>query len=181
MIKHILLFTVITFSFLTAQDGNYNYYNFNQSIGIQFDVGYNNFNTTEAEKYFEQSVSSIQERNISIEAQTLYPSNILWGGGVYYYPVPSLSLLLAGEFTKTKAYSLYGDYAGTIDLKSEINFFSIYFGVQKHFRDITSFEPFVGINVGTVRGEFNYEHNITYNDYPEQSRSDDVTYSNFGS
>lgn len=178
---HILLSLYLFIpSLILAQEENYNYYNFNQSVGIQFNIGFNTFNSTNAEKYFEKSLIPLQERNVLVEAQTLYPSNILLGGGVYYFPTRSLSLSLVAEFTNTKAYSLYGDYAGTIDIKSTISFISICFGLQKHFIDIFIIQPYVGIDAGIVRGEYNYESKILFNDFPEYSHSDELIYSNIG-
>lgn len=174
-------FLLITLSsFILAQEGSYNYQNFNQSVGIQFDIGLNSFNSKKSEEYFEKSLEFYKENNVPLEAQTLYPSNILLGGGVYYFPIRSLSLSLSAEFTKTKAYSLYGDPFGTIDITSEINFFSVYAGLQKHFPDLFIFQPYLGIDAGVVRGEYNYQSKIFFNDFSEYSRSSEVDFSGFG-
>jgi hypothetical protein len=177
--KSLLAFLFIT-NLLVAQDEKSTSDNFNQSLGIQFNVGFNSFNLSSAEEYFEKTLLYFQELNVPVEAQTLYPANFLLGGGVYYFPSRSFSLSLVAEFTKTKAYSLYGDYAGTIDINSDISFFSISFGGQKHFIDVFIFQPYLGVDLSAVIGEYNYVSKIVYYELPDYSHNNEVSYSNFG-
>lgn len=147
---------------------------------VKFDFGITFMHTSEADNQFGELVKYYQDRGIPMEVQTLYPFNSLIGGGFSYYLNRSLSLSLSAEYSKTKAFSLYSDFAGNIDLKSEISFISGSIGLQNDFKNIFILEPFLGLNIGIVDANFKESINILFYEIPEGSDNYEWSFSGVG-
>lgn len=167
--KKIILFSisVLLNVFTLAQKADYS--NYNQSTGIRVFAGYNSFDLSEAKKNFRNEIKSFNSLNINVKEQTLYPANSLLGFGIYYFPAKEIELNLNTEFTSTKAISLYGDQFGEIDIKSEIELFSVELGMKKYFMDVNPVQPYIALCFGLVNGKYKitestkFFQNLKYN------------------
>jgi hypothetical protein len=181
MVKAIkILFLVCLLYSVSPSQQDVNYSNYNQSIGLQFIIGYNSFDMSAASNYFSEILEQYRTYNINVEEQVLYPANTLWGFGIYYFPMRELEINLNSEFTGTEAASLYGDQFGEIDITSQIDFFSVDAGLRKYFMSVDIIQPFLGINAGIVRAEYSLQEKIIFYDLPDMNRQGSYNYSKYG-
>jgi hypothetical protein len=140
------------------------YNNFTHYYGIQINTGITFFNLQPLKNSFSRSVEAFsREYNIPLEVQTLYPSNIIWSGYLFWYFSQNTSLIIGPEYTSTGAYSMYEDYAGTLDIKSGIKMYYLYLGFRVHIVELPIVQPFMGVNVGIAKTDIEMETNLNIN------------------
>ncbi|MDP3147510.1 MAG: hypothetical protein Q8N83_00135 [Ignavibacteria bacterium] len=155
----ILFFFINSFGVIFPQA---NYTNFDHFFGIQLNTGLTFFNLNPLKNDFKSSVEMVSRNyNLPLQIQHLYPTNISWSGNVFWYFSPEFCLVLGPEYTSTRAFSMYEDYAGTFDLKSEIHQYYLSIGVRKHFNDVKIVQPLIGVNFGLV--QFNFMNTMDLN------------------
>ena len=157
-----------------------NYSNFDHYFGVQINAGYTFYDLSPLKNNFNADVISIKQNyDVPLEVQRLYPNNISWSGYVFWYFSPGLSLVIGPEFTSTKAFSRYKDYAGTLDLKSE--FREIYLGanIRKNFYKVKYLQPFIGGGLTLTHVSYKYNIDLTVNS-EHVPNNNIVDYSDFG-
>jgi hypothetical protein len=141
-----------------------NYSEFNHFMGVQINTGITFFDLAPLKDNFNSYVNVIKgEYNIPLEVQRLYPANISWSFYLFWYFSPNASLIIGPEYTSTRAFSRYQDYAGTLDIKSEIKEIYLSFGIRVHFPDVKIVQPFVGVNAGFADVRYNDEIDLNIN------------------
>ena len=175
-----LLFVFTACFYSQAQNQAIDYSNYEQSTGIRVFAGYNSFELSEAKDFFRNEIESYNKFNINVKEQTIYPANSLLGFGLYFFPLRELELYLNAEFTNTKAISLYGDQFGEIDIKSEIELFTVEIGIKKYFMEISLIQPFVGLNVGIVNGKYKLNESTSFFQVSEFNREGTMDFTKLG-
>ena len=125
-----LVILLLSFNFTYSQP---DYSNFNHFFGVQINTGITFFSLDPLKEGFTNYVNRLsQYYSIPLEIQHLYPTNISWSAYFFWYFSPWVSMVLGPEYTGTRAYSLYEDFAGTLDLKSEVEgqFSNLYFQLK---------------------------------------------------
>jgi len=171
-VNNILLIFTLTNQFYPQA----NYSNFNKYYGVQINTGITFFDLQPLKDGFTRTVKSIsQEYNIPLVVQTLYPSNISWSGYLFWYISQSTSIIIGPEYTSTRAYSMYEDYAGTLDIKSEIKMYYLYLGFRVHIVESPIIQPLMGVNVGFTKTDFEIDTNLDINNgqIVDNDRSED--------
>jgi len=95
-------------------------------IYFQVNTGVNSFELHELKNTYLQIVNTYINNGINISNSILFPPNLFWGAD-FIYPVNKYFSLGGGfKYSKTRASSLYGDYSGTLDITSTVDFLSWY-------------------------------------------------------
>lgn len=175
--KHLILFIIL----LTAVSVSFpqaDYSNFNRYFGIQLNTGYTFFELNPLKDNFKANVDYlIKNYDIPLRIQRLYPNNLSWSGYLFWYFSPSTSLIIGPEFTSTKAFSRYQDYAGTLDLKSEFRQIYLSVDVRRHIHNVKYLQPFIGI--GFALTGFYYDYNAELNINKDYVPANNLNYSSF--
>jgi hypothetical protein len=161
------------------------YSKFNHYFGIQINAGYTFYDLSPLKDNFKAGVNSIaQSYDIPLEVQRLYPNNISWSGYLFWYFSPGLSLVFGPEFTSTKAFSRYKDYAGTLDLTSSFNQIYLSADIRKNFNNVRYLQPFIGAGLALTHVSYNYDAELTFNNeyamYNNPYNSSNSDYSDVG-
>lgn len=153
------LFVVIIISFHTLAQADYN--SFINYYGVQINTGITFFDLQPLKDDFRYTVENFNRQyNISLPIQKSYPANISWGANVFWYINQRASIVIGTEYTSTRAFSLYEDYAGTLDLKSEIKMYYLYVGFRFHIIEAPIVQPFMGINVGLAKTDIEMDADL---------------------
>lgn len=140
------------------------YNNFKHYYGIQINTGVTFFDLQPLKDGFNSSVDALRNNfNIPMDPQHLYPPNISWSGYLFWYISPRVSVVIGPEYTSTRAYLLYEDYAGTFDVKSEIKLYYLSLGYRVHFFEVPIVQPFMGMNASLARTDFELETKLNIN------------------
>jgi hypothetical protein len=59
---------------------------------------------------------------------------------------------------------MYEDYAGTLDIKSEIKMYYLYLGFRVHLVESPIIQPFFGVNLGLAKTEINTDVELKSNE-----------------
>ena len=163
--KKLFLISLILIS-ISVVNAQPDYNNFNRYFGIQVNTGITFFDLNNLKNGFSSALIQIRNQYyIPLEAQHLYPANICWSAYFFYYITPSTSLILGPEYTSTKAVSGYEDYAGTLDLKSELEEIYLSLGLKEHFNSVKFVQPLLGIKFGLTHFKYSEETSLNINDY----------------
>jgi hypothetical protein len=145
-----ILLAFIVCSIQSFSQADYN--NFSKYYGVQINTGITFFDLQPLKDDFRYSVENFNRNyNLPLQIQKSYPANISWGANVFWYINQRASIVIGTEYTSTRAFSLYEDYAGTLDLKSEIKMYYLYAGFRFHIIEAPIVQPFMGINVGLAK------------------------------
>lgn len=137
------------------------YSNFKKYYGAQINTGIILFDLQPLKDDFRYTVENFRRQyNIPLPIQKSYPSNISWGANVFWYFNQQSSLVIGAEYNSTRAFSMYEDYSGTFDLKSEIKMYYLYLGFRFHIIEVPVVQPFMGVNVGLTKTKINIEADL---------------------
>jgi len=178
----ILLLIIISFILSSHSNAQSNYNNFNHYYGVQVNTGVTFFDLEPLKDEFNASVDMIRNTyNIPMEVQDLYPPNISWSAYLFWYISPRSSIVIGPEYTSTRAYLMYQDYAGTFDVKSEIKLYYLSIGYRVHFFEVPIIQPFMGLNAGVAQTDFEMDSELNINNgqilETDHSEVTDVGYS----
>jgi hypothetical protein len=155
----ITLIVIIIISSQAFSQANYN--NFTKYYGAQINTGITFFDLQPLKDDFRYSVENFRRQyNIPLPIQKSYPANIFWGANVFWYFNQQSSLVIGAEYNSTRAFSMYEDYSGTFDLKSEIKMYYLYLGFRFHIIEVPVVQPFMGVNVGLIKTDINMESDL---------------------
>ena len=161
-----ILITLIVFIIISSQSfSQADYNNFTKYYGAQINTGITFFDLQPLKDDFRYSVENFRRQyNIPLPIQKSYPANISWGANVFWYFNQRSSIVIGGEYNSTRAFSMYEDYSGTLDLKSEFKMYYLYFGFRFHIVEAPIVQPFMGVNVGLTKTKINMEADLNIDD-----------------
>lgn len=116
--------------------------------GIEIETGINYMKLGELSDIFKRLVDYYKANDLPMEVQKLYPENGLAGASLYINFSKNDQLKLNYYYSSTKAYSLYGDYSGTLDLTSTVKMQNISLGYVRVFSPDNLFTFFGELNTG---------------------------------
>ncbi len=168
-----LIFIVVSIQSFSQADYN----NFLKYYGVQINTGITFFDLQPLKDNFRYTVENFNRNyNLPLQIQKSYPANISWGANVFWYINQRASIVIGTEYTSSRAFSLYEDYSGTLDLKSEIKMYYLYIGFRFHIVETPIVQPFMGMNVGLAKADIDLEVDLNIsnslikeNDHSENS------------
>jgi hypothetical protein len=173
----VTLIILLTTSQLLPQK---DYTNFRTFYGMQLNTGITFFKLDPLKEDFNNIVKEfITKYNIPLQIQHLYPANILWGGNFFWYTSRGWSVVFGAEFTGTEAYSMYEDYAGTLDIRGEISMTYVNAGFKKHFDEVEFIQPLIGLNLGIALYEYKTHLDLNINN-GEHHETENFAFSDLG-
>jgi len=173
-----LIFIVVSIQSFSQADYN----NFLKYYGVQINTGITFFDLQPLKDNFRYTVENFNRNyNLPIQIQKSYPANISWGANVFWYINQRASIVIGTEYTSSRAFSLYEDYSGTLDLKSEIKMYYLYIGFRFHIVETPIIQPFMGLNAGVAQTDFEMDSELNINNgqilETDHSEATDVGYS----
>lgn len=173
--KHLIILLLLFLPVLfLGQEITYDY-------SVQISVGYSTYNLSDVKQHYENIIENISRYNIPIHSQIKYPGNIIWSGKFNYNLLQFTSIYFGTEYTQTSAYSFYGDYAGSIDVISNIKMYNFYIGFEQIIYQGFIFKPFFDINFGYSNISYNLEEKFNFKDYEKYNFTniEKETFSNY--
>jgi hypothetical protein len=92
---------------------------------IEVHGGYTTFSLNGASTQFQGAVGTYRDYGVVAPVQRLYPGNSIIGADVLIAPLAWLHVGIGGRTARTQASSLYGDYAGTLDITSTTRLWTV--------------------------------------------------------
>jgi hypothetical protein len=133
---------------------------------IQPSVGYTTLALGDVNDFYDEVILMYGEYGLDIPTQQQYPGSIVVGlNGLYNVP-SVLRVGIGSQYTRTKSYSGYEDYAGLLEIKSTISMLTLE-GIAE--RDIETFKAgtlYVGARGGFSFVNSDYTNEISFNKYP---------------
>lgn len=127
---------------------------------IQPTVGYNGFSLGDVADFHQAVVSSYNEVGIAVPTQRSFPGSPVYGVDVLCELSPGKRFGLGLRYTSTRAYSLYGDYAGTLDIVSTVSALTVETVSVVELSKAGSVRPVLGFRGGTVIGNVKTEEDL---------------------
>ncbi len=109
--------------------------------------GVNNMALADAKSFYSDVLDFYQQSGIPVESQREFPPNLIFGADLLRGSNPNFRWGLGTRYTWTHAYSLYGDYSGTLDIAMEVRLLALQIVLQKAWSGST-WSPFVDLRVG---------------------------------
>ncbi len=133
---------------------------------IQPSVGYTTLALGDVNDFYDEVILMYGEYGLDIPTQQQYPGSVLVSlNGLYNVP-SVLRVGIGSQYTRTKSYSGYEDYAGLLEIKSTISMLTLEAIVE---RDIESFKAgtlYVGARGGFSFVNSDYTNEISFYNYP---------------
>jgi hypothetical protein len=139
-------------------------HSFRDNAFLTFNIGHTYNSLTETKSTFRDVVTYYRNHDVNMPLQTLYPYSWVYGGNVGLRIIPDLYIGLEYYNTDTKAFSLYSDKAGSIDVSSSIKAYKFGFTGKYEIPGIGLLSPFAEIGVGFL--SFDYELYEQFAMYP---------------
>jgi hypothetical protein len=133
--KKILLTAALCLTFSFASNAQWRIENTSRNFAVQAEFGYGKQDLHQLKHKFKSEVNW-QNPLPNAPIQKLFPANGSFGVSVYYNFDELFRLKASVTYTQTQAYSYYGDYSGSIDIKHDIEVIFLEYGIAK---DIFSF------------------------------------------
>jgi hypothetical protein len=135
-----------------------------RSIGwpvfVEVQGGYTTFSMQEASDAFRTALGAYRDIGVVLPMQQDYPGNGLLGLDVLVGPLPWLHVGLGGRMTRTQAASIYGDYAGTLDVVARADLWTVE-GIARFERPLTQrIRPFGGVRGGLALGRYTLSEDV---------------------
>lgn len=126
---------------------------FSPVVHVDVVTGYNTFDMTESSTFFRQVVDVYRDQNLDMRVQQSYPGNVRYGADVRLDLQRWLSVGVGTRYSRTQAASLYGDIAGTVDILSKTNLWTLTPLVRVEWPH-GPIHPFLSGRGGLVRGRY---------------------------
>ena len=160
--KHILKFWIVNFLLLAFGFANAQMEivskesSFSNIYTFEFSTGYNTFQLDDVKDLYEDIVQLYLDENIPIPTQRIYPGNLLLNLSLLKKLSPITSTGISIRYTWTRAFSLYADRFGEINISSKIDFINIGVVLQSNSAINSNLNTIVGIRGGLTFA--NYSH-----------------------
>jgi opacity protein-like surface antigen len=120
--------------------------------------GYTTLDLGEAEAFFQETVGRYQPVDVPI--QRSYPNRDLIGLSLRVDPLPRWEVGIGGRYTSTEADALYGDYAGTLDVRSRTRMWTLEAITAYAFDIAGPVDPVAGARAGIAFAHYELENTI---------------------
>lgn len=121
---------------------------------ISISAGYAESGAGDFRGFHEALVAAYVDEGIAIPTQRLFPGSMMAGIDILRERPRSLiwgsRFGIGMRYVKTNAYSLYGDYAGTLDVVSSVHVLSLESVSRLEWRQNRTVQPFVGSRGGAL-------------------------------
>jgi len=129
-------------------------------VFVEVHGGYTTFSMQEASDAFRTALGAYRDLGAVLPMQQDYPGNGLFGLDVLIGPLPWLHVGLGGRRTRTQAASLYGDYAGTVDIVARAELWTVE-GIARFERPLAArIRPFGGVRGGLALGRYTLTEDV---------------------
>lgn len=129
-------------------------------IFVELHGGYTTFSMQEASDVFQTALGAYRDYGVDLPVQQNYPGNGLLGLDVLVGLRPWLHVGLGGRVTRTQAASIYGDYAGTLDVVARAELWTVE-GIARFERALTPrTRPFGGVRGGLALGRYTLTEDV---------------------
>jgi hypothetical protein len=135
---------------------------------IQPSVGYTMFALGDVRDFYDEVLAMYDQMGVHIPTQKDYPGNIIFGISTMYN-IPSVARFgIGGQYSWTKAYSGYEDYAGLLEVNSKISMVTIEAIVEKDIQATKTANIFLGLRGGVPFVNTEYSNSVSLKDFPGQ-------------
>jgi len=125
---------------------------------VEVHGGYTTLDLGDAEGVFRQAVASY--RPVDVPIQRSYPNRGLAGLSVRVDPLPQWEVGIGTRYTRTSAAALYGDYAGTLDVRSRTRMWTLEVLTAYAFDIAGPIDPVVGARGGLAFAHYELENTV---------------------
>lgn len=133
---------------------------------IQSSVGYTTLALGDVNDFYDEIILIYGEYGLDIPTQKQYPGSILVSlNGLYNVP-SVLRIGIGSQYTRTKSYSGYEDYAGLLEIKSTISMFILEAITERDIESSKAGTLYVGVRGGLSFVNSDYTNEISFNNYP---------------
>jgi hypothetical protein len=136
---------------------------------VSTSLGFNTFALGDVRDFYSGLLEEFRANNIPIPTQREFPGNLIIGVDILY-SIPSIADVgLGSRYTWTRAFSLYRDYSGTLDVNGKVAMLSLEGIIQ---RDITTegiVDVYAGLRGGLVLGWSKFSQKSVFYDFPDQN------------
>lgn len=132
---------------------------------IQPSAGYTTFALGDVRDFYKSVLDVFDMLGLHIPTQKEYPGNVIFGlTGMYNIP-SVLRIGLGSQYTWTKAYSGYEDYAGLFEVNSKISMLTIEGVIERDIETTPTVNIFFGARGGFSFVSSDYSNTISLNDF----------------
>jgi len=133
-----------------------------KKLHLHFTSGFNTFKLGRVKDFYGLIVNRFRIANVPLPTQRKFPGNLVLGvEALYHYP-SGFNVGLGLRYTRTRAFSLYADYAGELDVIAKVEMLSLETILQKDLSRGHLFKPFVGIRGGLLAGRSEFALRISF-------------------
>jgi hypothetical protein len=136
---------------------------------VEVHGGYTTLDLGAAEGFFRDAVASY--RPVEVPIQRSYPGRGIVGVSVRIDPLPRWEVGIGGRYTSTEADALYGDYAGTLDLRSRTRMWTLEAVTAYAFDIAGPVDPVAGARGGIAFAHYELENtiNVSFDDVSDRA------------
>jgi hypothetical protein len=138
-------------------------HSFRDDAFLTFNIGHTYSSLNEAKTSFRGIVENYRSYEVNMPLQTLYPYSWVFGGNFGLRIAPNLYIGLEYYNADTKAFSLYSDKAGSIDVASSIKSYKFGFTGKYEFSWMELLSPFVEFGMGVLSFDYELTEQFTMN------------------
>jgi hypothetical protein len=149
-------------------------------FSIQANVGYTSYRLDDVKDFYDEILMVYTEGGIAMPTQNKYEPNWIAGLAVLYKTPTIIDFGLGSQYSKATALSSYADFAGSIEVKSNVSFLSLEGIVQHDFPSRSNYNFYASLRGGLAFIHSSYTHDIVFNDFPDQSGFIDLSGSGTG-
>jgi hypothetical protein len=133
---------------------------------IQATVGYTTYALSDVHDFYDEVLDMYDELGVRIPTQKSYPGNAVFGVSVTRN-IPSLFRVgLETQYSQTKAYSGYEDYAGTLEVNAKVTMTTIAGLIERDLFRQNQTALFAGLKGGLLFVRSRYTNTISFTEYP---------------
>jgi hypothetical protein len=140
-------------------------------LHLHFISGYNTFKLGEVKDFYGAVVNEYRLAKVPIPTQREFPGNLLLGFEALYHLPSGFNLGLGLRYSWTRAFSLYGDYAGELDVNAKVEMLAIEGIFEKELSGNKLFQPCLGIRGGWLTGWSEFTEKINFRELPQLNES----------
>ena len=133
---------------------------------LRLNGGYTTFQVDGIKGTYHEILQTYRDKNVNVQTQREFPGNLRLGLEAAYNISSAFSIGIDGYYTWTRAFSLYEDYSGTLDVNSKVRVLAFDFFVQNSFSDEGPWQPFADARVGLALGWLEFTEDVRFKDVP---------------
>lgn len=135
-----------------------------RSLNYSLTAGYTTFSLDEVKEVYSDILNFYRNSNIPIPTQSEYPGDLTFGIQIYYSIFYSFDVGLGATYASTDAVSSYEDYAGSLDINSNVSMISYEIMVRKSFKNKNTLQPYIELRSGITQGSYEIKDDVLFFD-----------------